>query len=169
MCRDGQQLPFSSSPSLAAGSSATGRHSERGQSLPSNNSSSLRTRQQRPSMPSGSWWQRRTIERGERNAHAPALSLRLGCLAALFLMSSPACSLLKLKPPEAAPVVVACPIVQCLDRAMRTCEGVEPVPVKTCADAVLIASDALGEVLLCQESHAALIRCVQEFNRDNRR
>lgn len=43
------------------------------------------------------------------------------------------------------------------------------MPIKTCADAVLIASDALGEVVVCQESHAALIRCVEQFNFDHGR
>lgn len=38
--------------------------------------------------------------------------------------------------------------------------------VKTCQDAVLLASDALGEVLVCQQAHAALIQCVEDFNRE---
>lgn len=43
------------------------------------------------------------------------------------------------------------------------------MPIKTCADSVLIASDALGEIVVCQESHAALIRCVEQFNFDHGR
>lgn len=60
-------------------------------------------------------------------------------------------------------------MVQCLDRALKTCEGVEPRPVGTCADAVLLASDALGEVVVCQEAHRELIRCVERFNFDHGR
>ena len=52
---------------------------------------------------------------------------------------------------------------------MAICQGADPQPVATCADAVLVASDALGEILVCQEAHAALIRCVRQFNEDNGR
>jgi serine/threonine protein phosphatase 1 len=44
-----------------------------------------------------------------------------------------------------------------------TIDGAEGV--RSCQDAVLLASDALGEVLVCQQAHAELIRCVEEFNR----
>lgn len=108
----------------------------------------------------------RAIEIGERPARGQALALRPLLLTCLCLTILPACSLLKPKPPEPA---AKCPIVQCLDRALQVCKGVDPMPIKTCADAVLIASDALGEVVVCQESHAALIRCVQEFNFDHGR
>lgn len=109
----------------------------------------------------------RTPESGERHSRGPALNARRLSLIALCLMSLQACSLLSFKRPEATPA--KCPIVQCLDRALKVCEGVAPRPVHTCADAVLVASDALGEVVVCQESHAALIRCVQEFNFDHGR
>jgi hypothetical protein len=83
-------------------------------------------------------------------------------------MTLPSCSWLRPKPPEAPPQA-KCPIIQCLDRALLLCKGVDPMTIKTCADAVLIASDALGEVLVCQEAHAALIRCVEQFNYDHGR
>ena len=88
-------------------------------------------------------------------------------LTALCLLSLPGCSLLSSKPPS-APAVVKCPVVQCLDRALTLCEGLRNPPPKTCADAVLVASDALGEIVVCQEAHAALIRCVEQFNAEAR-
>ena len=105
-------------------------------------------------------------ESGERNNHArPSLTRAL--LAALFLPILASCSLVKPWPRDPAPAVTPCPIVQCLDRALRTCEGVSPPAdgVHSCQDAVLLASDALGEVLVCQQAHAELIRCVEDFNR----
>lgn len=110
----------------------------------------------------------RTPESGERQPRGKVLNVRRASLTVLCLMSLGACSLLSPKLPEAPPPA-ACPIVQCLDRALKVCEGVEPRPIHTCADAVLIASDALGEVVVCQESHAALIRCVEQFNFDHGR
>ena len=110
--------------------------------------------------------QSRTPESVERQPRGPALALRPLLLTCLCLMTLPACSWLKPKPPEPQ---AKCPIVQCLDRALQVCKGVDPMPIKTCADAVLIASDALGEVVVCQESHAALIRCVEQFNHDHGR
>lgn len=86
-------------------------------------------------------------------------------LAALCLMTLPSCSLLKFKQQDPVDPVEPCPIVQCLDRAMKTCEGVTPPDTLTnCRDAVLLASDALGEVMVCQEAHRALIQCVNDFN-----
>lgn len=108
----------------------------------------------------------RTPENVERQPRGPALALRPLLLMCLCLMTLPSCSWLKPKPP--APQA-KCPVVQCLDRALTLCKGVDPMPIKTCADAVLIASDALGEVVVCQESHAALIRCVEQFNYDHGR
>lgn len=53
---------------------------------------------------------------------------------------------------------------------MKTCAGIDTPPaIQTCADAVLIASDALGEVVVCQEAHRELIRCVEQFNWDHGR
>ena len=88
-------------------------------------------------------------------------------LAVLCLPILANCSWARLLPRDPAPAVTPCPIVQCLDRALETCEGVSPPAegVRSCQDAVLLASDALGEVLVCQQAHAELIRCVEEFNR----
>ncbi len=104
-------------------------------------------------------------ETGERKAHARP-SLMRASLVALSLPILANCSLARLLPRDPAPAVTPCPIVQCLDRALRTCEGVSPPAegVRTCQDAVLLASDALGEVLVCQQAHAELIRCVEAFN-----
>jgi hypothetical protein len=133
-------------------------------------SSSLHSKSQPPpSLKSGALWLRRMREIGERNAHAQALALRRLSLTCLCLMILPSCSWLRPKPPEAPPPAAKCPIIQCLDRALLLCKGVDPMTIKTCADAVLIASDALGEVVVCQEAHAALIRCVEQFNYDHGR
>lgn len=109
-------------------------------------------------------------ESGERKAHARP-SLIQASLAALFLPILANCSLVKPWPRDPAPAVTPCPIVQCLDRALKTCEGVSPPAegVRSCQDAVLLASDALGEVLVCQQAHAELIRCVEDFNRAKER
>ena len=168
MCLDGQPLPFSCSPSRAATSFATGATSQQHSTMPNSNSSLPTPSPPQRSLKNAVWWLRRMREIGERSAPGQALALRRASLTVLFLLSSPACSLLKPKLPE-APAPAACPIVQCLDRALETCTGVDPRPVHTCADAVLIASDALGEVVVCQESHAALIRCVEQFNFDHGR
>lgn len=40
------------------------------------------------------------------------------------------------------------------------------MPARTCADAVVIASDALGAVLACQEAQRLLIECVERHNRE---
>ena len=89
-------------------------------------------------------------------------------LAVLCLLTLASCSWGKLLPRDPAPAVTPCPMVQCLDRALKACEGVIPPAegVHTCQDAVLLASDALGEVLVCQQAHAELIRCVEDFNRE---
>ena len=86
-------------------------------------------------------------------------------LIVLSLLTLPSCSHLKFWQQDPVDKVEPCPIVQCLDRALKTCEGVEPPQSLTnCRDAVLLASDALGEIMVCQEAHAALIRCVNDFN-----
>jgi hypothetical protein len=108
---------------------------------------------------------------GERQTPDAALKLRRASLIALCLTTLPACSLGKLWQRDPVPAVSPCPIVQCLDRALRTCEGVEPPSdgVRNCQDAVLLASDALGEVMVCQEAHRLLIQCVEDFNRERGR
>jgi hypothetical protein len=138
------------------------------ESKPSDNSPSPSSSPQSRSLMSAVSWLRRMREIGERNARGQAFALRRLSLTCLCLMTLPACSWLKPKLPEAQPAA-KCPIVQCLDRALMTCPGVDPRPVHTCADAVLVASDALGEVVVCQEAHAALIRCVEQFNYDHGR
>lgn len=149
-----------------AGLRATGSMSAQPASKPSASSSSLPPSQPSKSATSAGSPQSRAPESGEKPARGQALALRPLLLTCLCLMTLQACSLLKPKPPEPA---AKCPIVQCLDRALQVCKGVDPMPIKTCADAVLIASDALGEVVVCQESHAALIRCVEQFNYDHGR
>lgn len=148
------------------GSRATGSTSGQRALKPSGSSSSQPSSPPSKSATSAGLPLSRTPENGERPARGPALVLRQALLTCLCLMTLPACSLLKPKPPEPA---AKCPIVQCLDRALQVCQGVDPMPIKTCADAVLIASDALGEIVVCQESHAALIRCVEQFNHDHGR
>lgn len=112
----------------------------------------------------------RSSETGERSNHARPSLIRAS-LAALCLLILASCSWVKPWPRDPAPAVTPCPIVQCLDRALRTCEGVSPPAdgVRSCQDAVLLASDALGEVLVCQQAHAELIRCVEDFNRAKER
>ena len=149
-----------------AGSPAIGNMSAQPASRPSGNSSSLSSNPQSKSPTNGTSQQSRAPENVERQPRGQALALRPLLLTCLCLMTLPACSWLKPKPP--APQA-KCPVVQCLDRALQLCKGVDPMPIKTCADAVLIASDALGEVVVCQESHAALIRCVEQFNHDHGR
>lgn len=134
---------------------------------PSGSSSSRSKSQPQPLTQSADLSQPRTPEIGERQPHGQALTLRLILLMCCFLMALPSCSWLKPRPPE--PPATKCPIIQCLDRALTLCKGVDPMPIKTCADSVLIASDALGEIVVCQESHAALIRCVEQFNFDHGR
>ena len=151
-----------------AGSRATGSTSAQPASKLSGNSSSLPSSPQSKSPTSAGLPQSRAPENGERQPRGPALALRPLLLTCCFLMILPSCSWLRPKLPEAQPQAI-CPIIQCLDRAMTLCKGVDPMPIKTCADAVLIASDALGEVVVCQESHAALIRCVEQFNHDHGR
>ena len=168
MCRDGQPLRFFCSHSLRDTSFAIGGTSLQRWKKPSGNFSSHASNPPARSPTSDDSAQRRTPESGERQPRGKALNVRRLSLIALSLMTLGACSLLRPKLPEAAPVP-ACPIIQCLDRALKVCEGVQPRPVHTCADAVLIASDALGEVVVCQESHAALIRCVEQFNFDHGR
>ena len=165
---DGQQWLSASDVLPRATSSVTGNTSAQPASKLSGNSSLQPPSLQPKSTPNASSPQPRTHESGERSQPAKALNVRPTLLIALCLLSFPSCSLLRLKPPEAAPVQ-ACPIVQCLDRALMTCAGVDPRPVHTCADAVLVASDALGEVVVCQEAHMALIRCVEQFNYDHGR
>ena len=115
--------------------------------------------------PSAGSPQPQSNETGERKAHARP-SLMRALLAVLCLPILANCSLARLLPQDPAPAVTPCPMVQCLDRALRTCEGVSPPAegVRSCQDAVLLASDALGEVLVCQQAHAELIRCVEAFN-----
>lgn len=51
----------------------------------------------------------------------------------------------------------------CLDRAMQLHPGVELADVpRTCADATVIAIDALTALRESQSAHAELIRCVRE-------
>lgn len=145
---------------------AIGSTSAQPASRPSGNSSSLPSSPQSKSPTNATSPQSRALENGERQPRGPALALRHLLLMCLCLMTLPSCSWLKPKPPEPQ---AKCPVVQCLDRALQVCKGVDPMPIKTCADAVLIASDALGEVVVCQESHAALIRCVEQFNHDHGR
>jgi hypothetical protein len=147
---------------------AIGNTSAKPESKLSDSLSSSAKSQPQPSTPNESSPQQTPPENGERSQPGPALNVRQALLSVLCLMSLQACSLLRPKLPEAAPVP-QCPIVQCLDRALITCAGVDPRPVHTCADAVLVASDALGEVVVCQEAHAALIRCVEQFNYDHGR
>lgn len=147
---------------------AIGNTSAQPASRPSGSLSSPKASRPPKSPTSDDSARQRTPESGERQLRGKALNVRRLSLIALSLMTLGACSLLRPKLPEAAPVP-ACPIIQCLDRALKVCEGVQPRPVHTCADAVLIASDALGEVVVCQESHAALIRCVEQFNHDHGR
>ena len=116
--------------------------------------------------PSAGSPQPQSNETGERKSHARP-SLMRALLVVLFLPILANCSWVKPWPRDPAPAVTPCPIVQCLDRALKTCEGVTPPAdgVRSCQDAVLLASDALGEVLVCQQAHAELIRCVEDFNR----
>lgn len=116
--------------------------------------------------PSAGSPQPQSNETGERKSHARPSLMRVS-LVVLSLPILANCSLVKPWPRDPAPAVTPCPIVQCLDRALRTCEGVSPPAdgVRSCQDAVLLASDALGEVLVCQQAHAELIRCVEDFNR----
>lgn len=162
----GQQWLSASDALPRGGSPAIGNTSARPDSKPSGNSSSLSSNQQSKSPTSDDSPQSRAPESGERQPHGPALALRPLLLTCCFLTTLPSCSWLKPKRPEPQ---AKCPVVQCLDRALQLCKGVDPMPIKTCADAVLIASDALGEVVVCQESHAALIRCVEQFNFDHGR
>lgn len=162
----GQQWLSASDVLPRAGSPVTGSTSAPPASKLSGNSSSLPSNPQSKSPTNGTLQQSRAPENGERQPRGPALAPRLALLTCLCLMTLPSCSWLKPKPP--APQA-KCPIVQCLDRALQLCKGVDPMAIKTCADAVLIASDALGEVVVCQESHAALIRCVEQFNHDHGR
>jgi hypothetical protein len=102
--------------------------------------------------------------RGHKLRRAKRLTVA-GLLTVLCLLTLPSCSHLKFWQQDPTDKVEPCPIVQCLDRALKTCEGVTPPQSLTnCRDAVLLASDALGEVMVCQEAHAALIRCVNDFN-----
>jgi len=149
-----------------ATSSAIGSTSAQSASKLSASSSSLPSNPPSKSPTNATLPQSRAPENGERQTRGPALAPRLALLMCCFLMTLQACSWLRPKPP--APQA-KCPVVQCLDRALTLCKGVDPMPIKTCADAVLIASDALGEVVVCQESHAALIRCVEQFNHDHGR
>jgi hypothetical protein len=116
--------------------------------------------------PSASWLKRLRRENGERpTSDAPRVARRV-LLIVLCPLILATCSPVKLWQRDPAPAVTPCPIVQCLDRALQTCQGVDPpeMGVKTCQDAVLLASDALGEIVVCQQAHAALIQCVEDFN-----
>jgi hypothetical protein len=162
--QDGQLWLSASDVLPLGGLPATGNTSAQPESKPSDNSPSPENNPPQPSVQSAVLWLRKMREIGAKSSHGQALALRRASLTVLCLMSLQACSLLNFKQPEAAP---KCPIVQCLDRALMTCAGIQAPPeIKTCADAVLIASDALGEVVVCQEAHRELIRCVDEFNRN---
>lgn len=89
------------------------------------------------------------------------------CAIALCLMLLPGCSMLRPKLPEPVPVAVKPEPLTCLDRLLQACEGVEMVRPESCADAVVLAGDALTALLACQDRHAELVRCVVEYQERN--
>lgn len=171
MCPQAGQPLLSASDVLPRGGLlAIGSMNAQAASQPSSNSPTAASNPCSTSPPSVGSPQPTSNESGERNDHArPSLTRAL--LAALFLPILASCSWVKPWPRDPAPAVTPCPIVQCLDRALKTCDGVTPPAdgVRSCQDAVLLASDALGEVLVCQQAHAELIRCVEDFNRAKER
>lgn len=166
MCPQAGQPLLSASDVLPRGGLlAIGSMNAQAASQPNSNSPTAASNPCSTSPPSAGSPQPPSNESGERSNHARPSLMRVS-LAALFLPILASCSWVKPWPRDPAPAVTPCPIVQCLDRAMRTCEGVTPPAdgVRSCQDAVLLASDALGEVLVCQQAHAELIRCVEAFN-----
>lgn len=99
----------------------------------------------------------------ERDRKAAHWSLHRACAIALCLMTLPACSALLPKPPEPTPVAVKPAPLQCLDRAMQQCPGLAETSLTTCADAVVLAVDAMTSLASCQDIHAELVRCVNEY------
>lgn len=102
-----------------------------------------------------------------RIASAPVL-LRLTSLVVLSTTALPGCSTgwfgaRPATPPE-------CPIAQCLDRALKLAplEGVlkDPQPTRTCADAAVLAADALSVLRVERTLHAELIACFAQHNKD---
>ena len=89
------------------------------------------------------------------------------CAIALCLALLPACSMLRPKLPEPVPIAVEPEPLTCLDRLLEACPGVETVRPESCADAVVLAGDALTALLACQDRHAELVRCVVEYQERN--
>jgi len=84
------------------------------------------------------------------------------CAMCLCLMTLPGCSTLWPRPPAAT--VVPCPAIQCLDRAMQVHGGVQSEGARTCADAVILAVDALTALRQSQDAHAELVECIRRHN-----
>lgn len=63
-----------------------------------------------------------------------------------------------------------CPVALCLDRALSLAplEGAlaKPTPTRTCADAAVLAADALSVLRLERTLHAELIACFAQHNKD---
>lgn len=87
-------------------------------------------------------------------------------LGVLWMMTAQGCWLASAKPPPLAPPPPQCPLVECLDRLMTPHPGVDVGNPRTCADAYIIAVDALTGLRASQQLHAELIACVREFNRN---
>lgn len=110
----------------------------------------------------GCWRSSSRAPRRERRLAAPLLPHRLW-LIALCLLTLPGCWTRR---PQPAPAVVKCPAVQCLDRALQACPGVEGPPVRTCADVAVRAVDVGAALLVCQAAQRELIDCIQRHNRE---
>lgn len=114
--------------------------------------------------PNVGWWRSSSrAPRRERKPARPSPLLRIW-LIALCLLSLPSCS--TLRPPPAAPAVVKCPIVDCLDKLQQVCEGINPPPARTCADVYLHAVDAGAALLTCQAAQRELIDCIRRHNQE---
>lgn len=114
--------------------------------------------------PNVGWWRSNSrAPRRERRPARPSPLLRL-LLIALCLLSSPGCSMLR--PPPAAPAVVQCPIVDCLDKLTQVCEGINPPPARTCAEVYVHAVDAGSALLTCQAAQRELIDCIRKHNQE---
>lgn len=166
--RDG--LPWLSRSDVLppAGSRVTGKPSATPSPTPTVESPQPQSSPPPSSLRSAASWLRQMRALQAMPPRAAALALRRISIACCCLLILPSCSLLKPKPPSppiATPAVATCPAVQCLDRALQVCEGVPAPPqVRSCADAVVLASDALGALLMCQEAQRVLIECVERHN-----
>lgn len=122
----------------------------------------------------GSWWKPSAasrqprpaeVRRGSRGERSWLHRLSLMCLCLLML---PSCSMLSPKPPTATPVATRPEPLQCLDRLLLPCPGVDDVTPMTCADAVVLAVDGLTGLAACQDRHAELVLCVREYQGRNK-